>query len=65
MENGQTHELYFTVDDIQAFRKAMAEKGVKCSAVQKEQWGLLVALTLPGGSELGVYEPRHPQPKLG
>ena len=23
-------------------------------------WGLLTAITLPGGSELGLYQPRHP-----
>jgi len=27
--------------------------------VSDEGWGLLTAITMPGGSELGIYEPRH------
>jgi hypothetical protein len=32
-------------------------------AVQKESWGLLTRLTLPGGGKLGIYQPRHARPK--
>ncbi|HEY4108150.1 hypothetical protein [Puia sp.] len=60
-ENGK-HELYLMCDDIQAFVREMAEKGVACSEVRDQRWGLLTALTLPGGGTIGVYEPRHARP---
>jgi hypothetical protein len=28
--------------------------------ISDEGWGLLTAIRLPGGGELGLYEPRHP-----
>jgi hypothetical protein len=28
--------------------------------VSDEGWGLLTAIALPGGVELGLYQPRHP-----
>jgi hypothetical protein len=30
--------------------------------VAEERWGLVTAIGLPGGGELGLYEPRHPTP---
>jgi hypothetical protein len=30
--------------------------------VSDEGWGLVTAIALPGGDELGLYEPRHPSP---
>ena len=34
--------------------------GVTWSPVSDQSWGLLTAITLPGGVELGLYQPRHP-----
>jgi hypothetical protein len=56
------HELYFTVDDVHGFMEHMEQHGLPCSALHQERWGLLTHVTLPGGGQLGVYEPRHPQP---
>ena len=56
------HELYFIVDDINAFKTSMSQNKVKCSTIKNQGWGLLVYITLPGGGKLGVYEARHPQP---
>jgi hypothetical protein len=30
--------------------------------ISHEGFGLLTAIELPGGGELGLYEPRHPIP---
>ncbi|HKO28453.1 MAG TPA: hypothetical protein VJU80_13415 [Solirubrobacteraceae bacterium] len=30
--------------------------------ISEERWGLVAAISLPGGGELGLYEPRHPTP---
>lgn len=57
-----THELYLMCDDIKAFAAAASAKGVACTPVTDEGWGLLAKVVLPGGGELGVYEPRHARP---
>jgi predicted enzyme related to lactoylglutathione lyase len=28
--------------------------------VEEERWGRLVHIKLPGGGELGLYQPKHP-----
>ena len=57
------HELYLMCDDIEATMSQLAAKGVEFTgSVQEERWGLLTAIALPGGGELGLYEPRHPSP---
>lgn len=57
------HELYLMCDDVNAFSEEMSKHNIACSAVQDRGWGLLVQLKLPGGGELGVYQPRHSRPK--
>lgn len=61
-ERGGDHELYLMCEDVEAFVDAMRTKGVSCSAVQDQGWGRLTAITLPGGGEIGVYEPKHERP---
>lgn len=56
------HELYLMCDDVQAFVAGMKKHGIACGAVKNERWGLLTELTLPGGGNLGVYQPRHSRP---
>jgi catechol 2,3-dioxygenase-like lactoylglutathione lyase family enzyme len=58
-ENGR-HELYFMCDDLKAEMAALAAKGVRCSEVHNERWGSITKIGLPGGGEIGLYEPRHP-----
>jgi hypothetical protein len=61
-DENDVHQLYLMCDDIEAFRKSLAKKRVRCSPIQEQRWGRLVHLTLPGGGELGVYEPKHASP---
>ena len=57
------HELYLTCDDVHATVEELKSKGVKLAhPVRDEAFGLLTAIVLPGGGELGLYEPRHPSP---
>jgi len=58
-ENSQ-HELYLMCDDLAAEIAALAEKGIKCSEVQEPPWGSLTRIQLPGGGQLGLYQPKHP-----
>jgi catechol 2,3-dioxygenase-like lactoylglutathione lyase family enzyme len=57
------HELYLMCDDIQATLAELRGKGVEVAQeVADRGWGLLAAIRLPDGSELPIYEPRHPRP---
>jgi predicted enzyme related to lactoylglutathione lyase len=60
---GSHHELYLMCDDVHAVVEELRHKGVEISApISDEGFGLLTAITLPGGGQLGLYEPRHPIP---
>ena len=41
-------------EDIEVFRAQLQEHAVATSPVQDEGWGLVSAITLPGGGRLGV-----------
>jgi catechol 2,3-dioxygenase-like lactoylglutathione lyase family enzyme len=56
------HELLLLCDDIKGFMAEMRKRKVRCSAMQDTGWGLLTQVTLPGGGNLGVYQPRHERP---
>jgi catechol 2,3-dioxygenase-like lactoylglutathione lyase family enzyme len=58
-ENGP-HELYFMCDSLKAEMDALTKKGVKCSEVHEERWGSITRIRLPGGGEIGLYQPKHP-----
>jgi hypothetical protein len=47
-------DLEATISDLQAKGVAFAE------GVSEERWGRLTRFRLPGGGEVGLYEPRHP-----
>jgi hypothetical protein len=62
-EDEPRHELYLMCDDIHATVAELRGKGVVFTKkISDEGWGLLTALEIPGGGELGLYEPRHPRP---
>jgi catechol 2,3-dioxygenase-like lactoylglutathione lyase family enzyme len=57
------HKLYLMCDDIHATVDEFERKGVRFSRpISDEGFGLLTAIELPDGGELGLYEPRHPIP---
>lgn len=58
------HELYLMCDDINATVKELEGKGVEfVSPVVDAGWGLMTTMRVPGGGELGIYEPRHASPE--
>ena len=59
-EQHNRHELYFICDDLTAEISALAQKGVHCSEIQQARWGSITKFRLPGGSDVGLYQPRHP-----
>jgi predicted enzyme related to lactoylglutathione lyase len=63
-ENGR-HELYLMCDDITATVAELRARGAEIPGSVKEEWfGLVASIRLPGGGELGLYEPRHASPLL-
>ena len=62
-ETSRHHELYLMTDDIHAFILHMKEHNIRCGNVREERWGLLTALSLPGGGKMGVYQPKHARPE--
>jgi hypothetical protein len=57
------HEIYLMCDDVRATVAELEGRGVAFTRpITDEGFGLLTALKLPGGGELGLYEPRHPTP---
>ncbi|MEU6662548.1 VOC family protein [Streptomyces sp. NPDC046821] len=55
-----SHELYLMCDDITATVEELEAKGVQFTEpVTGVGWGMKTTLRLPGGGELGLYQPRH------
>ncbi len=57
-------ELFLMCDDLVAEMAALAEKDVQCSEVEEARWGSVTKVRLPGGGEVGLYQPRHASPLL-
>lgn len=53
------HELHMICDDVQATCKALNTLGHATDPVEDMGYGLVSGFTLPGGSRLGFYQPRH------
>ncbi len=53
-------EMYLMCDDLEAQMASLVARGVACSPVQEARWGSITTISLPGGGEIGLYQPRHP-----
>jgi hypothetical protein len=60
-QSGVRHQVSFMCDDIHATVVELRAKGVQIDgAPEDEGWGITVMMTLPGGVQVMLYEPRHP-----
>jgi predicted enzyme related to lactoylglutathione lyase len=51
-------------DDIRATLAELEARGAQVTSdVSDQGWGLLASIRMPDGSELPIYEPRHPSPQ--
>jgi hypothetical protein len=58
-------ELYLMSDDVHEEARKLKAKGVELTRpISEESFGLATAIALPGGSELGLYQPTHASPLL-
>jgi predicted enzyme related to lactoylglutathione lyase len=59
LESGR-HQLWLMCDDIDATMADLRDRGVEfTSPVEDQGFGLVTTLRVPGGGELGLYEPKH------
>ena len=55
------HEFYLMCDDLDKTLADLTARGVTISHSASDQgWGLLASMKLPSGTELSIYQPRHP-----
>jgi len=59
-DESDVREVYFICDDLKAEMASLAKKKVECSEVQEARWGSITKIRLPGGGEIGLYQPKHP-----
>jgi len=62
-EENDRHELYLMCDDLKAEMAALRAKGVECAEAVEARWGSITRIRLPGGGQVGLYEPTHPRPE--
>lgn len=61
-DKDSVHELYLMCEDVNELVKELTARGITCGPIEDQGWGLLTAITLPGGGTLSAYEPRHARP---
>jgi predicted enzyme related to lactoylglutathione lyase len=60
-EEGNRTGLYLICDDINSTVADLKARGVNFSqAITDAGFGLVTAIRLPDGSDLGLYQPKHP-----
>lgn len=60
-ESGVRHQFSLMCDDIHATVSELRAKGIRIDAEPEDEgWGISTVMTLPGGVQVQLYEPRHP-----
>jgi catechol 2,3-dioxygenase-like lactoylglutathione lyase family enzyme len=55
------HELYLMCDDVAKTVAELKAKGVQFKDAPVDRgWGILCTMLIPGGGEMGLYQPKHP-----
>jgi len=59
--SGVRHQFTLMCDDINATIRELRATGIQVNGEPEDEgWGISVMLTLPGGPDVMLYEPRHP-----
>jgi catechol 2,3-dioxygenase-like lactoylglutathione lyase family enzyme len=60
------HQLFLMCRDIRRTAAELEARGVELtSPVTEQRFGLVTSLRVPGGGEVGLYQPAHPSPLRG
>jgi catechol 2,3-dioxygenase-like lactoylglutathione lyase family enzyme len=55
------HDLYLLCEDIEATAQELERRGVPLKRPFDEaRWGRVTEITLPGGGQISLYQPKHP-----
>ena len=52
-------EVYLMCDDVHETVRTLAARGVACSELATERWGIRTTVPLPSGARIGLYQPTH------
>ena len=59
--SGMRHQVTFMCDDVHVTASDLRAKGVVVKGEPQDAgWGITVMLSLPGGVDVMLYQPRHP-----
>lgn len=60
-DGDEYHELHLMCDNVRKTVAQLKKKGVRFTSPIKDRgYGLVTAFKVPGGGELGLYQPKHP-----
>jgi catechol 2,3-dioxygenase-like lactoylglutathione lyase family enzyme len=59
-DDSHVNEIYLLSDDLVADMGRLIAQGVNFTQVHEERWGTVTRFTLPGGTTIGLYQPKHP-----
>ena len=55
------HELYLMCDDLETTLHELQAKGAETAGpIGEQRWGRVTSLRIPGGVQIGLYQPQHP-----
>jgi len=57
-----TTGLYLMSTDLAADMRTLESRGVRLHDVEVARWGSVTRFRLPGGAQVGLYQPTHPSP---
>jgi predicted enzyme related to lactoylglutathione lyase len=64
-ESEGRHELYLMCEDVEATVSDLKGRGVEFTRpIAEESFGRITSIRLPGGGEIGLYQPSHLSPLL-
>ena len=55
-------ELYLMSTDLAADIQLLESRGIRMSEVEEAAWGSVSRFQLPGGAQIGLYQPTHALP---
>jgi predicted enzyme related to lactoylglutathione lyase len=61
-DENDLHEFYLMTDDLDLEMARLKKAGVACAEPTVQGWGRVTRIKLPGGGEVGLYQPRHARP---
>ena len=59
-EGGEAPALYLMSDDLKTVLASLQARQIGFEPLTEARWGTIVHFNLPGGTRIGVYQPKHP-----